>query len=84
MRVTEHRQIFLRPDMSLYAAENSDHIQPQVVLCREYNAIMRIYTKIQPTLKYTAYFVRVIKCRQFFCAPDIFLYMSENSGLIQP
>ena len=28
VRVAEYRQIFLRPDMSSYAAENSDHVQP--------------------------------------------------------
>ena len=33
VRVAEYRQIFLRPDMSSYAAENSNHIQPRVVFC---------------------------------------------------
>ena len=51
VRVAEYRQIFLRPDMSSYAAENSNHIQPQVVLLCEHNTIMRIYTKIQLILE---------------------------------
>ena len=35
-------------------------------------------------IKRTAHFVRVIKCRQFFCAPGIFLYTPENSDHVQP
>ena len=47
IRVTKRGQMFLQPDMSSYAAENSNHIQPQVVLLCEHNAIMRILNKIQ-------------------------------------
>ena len=43
-----------------------------------------ITSQIQPIIKYKTHFMRVIKCRQFFCAPDIFLYIPENSGQIQP
>ena len=35
----------------LYTAENRIQIQPWVVLCCEYNTIMRIYTKIQLILE---------------------------------
>ena len=53
VRVAEYRQIFLRPDMSSYAAENSNHIQPQVVLLCEHNTIMRILNKIQLMVEFS-------------------------------
>ena len=42
IRVTKRGQIFLRPDMSSYAAENSDHVQPVVVFFCKHNVTMRI------------------------------------------
>ena len=51
IRVTKRGQMFLQPDMSSYAAENSNHIQPQVVLLCEHNTIMRILNKIQLILE---------------------------------
>ena len=80
VRVTEHRQIFLRPDMSSYAAENSNHIQPQVVLLCEHNIIMRILNKIQLIVEFLVSFMQATEHRQIFLQSDIFLYTPENSG----
>ena len=71
VRVTEHRQIFLRPDMSSYAAENSNHIQPQVVLLCEHNTIMRIYTKIQLILESNLDFQGFINIDQTYSKTEV-------------
>ena len=59
MQVTKCGQIFLRPDMSSHAAENSGQIQPQVVFCCKHNIIMRIYIKIQLVVEFRLGFLRV-------------------------
>ena len=51
---------------------------------RLYSTTGCITQQIQLIIKYKTHFVRVIKCRQFFCAPDIFLYVPENSDHVQP
>ena len=80
----ETQTIFLQTDTSSYAAENSGLIQPWVVLCCEYNTIMRIYTKIQSIVESMISFVRITKHGQMFLQPDMSSYVPENSGLIQP
>ena len=78
VRVAEYRQIFLRPDMSSYAAENSNHIQPQVVLRYEYNATIRILNKIQLMIEFRVSFMQVTKRRKMFLQTDTSSYMPEN------
>ena len=78
VRVTEHRQIFLRPDMSSYAAENSNHIQPQVVLLCEHNIIMRILNKIQLIVEFRVGFMQVTTHRQFFTTWYIFITVRKR------
>ena len=62
---------FLRPDMSSYAPENSDYIQPQVVLCCKYNVTMRIYTKIQLILESNLDFQGFINVIQTHPNPEV-------------
>ena len=68
----------MRPDTFLYTSENSDHIQPQVVLRYEYNATMRILNKIQLMIEFRVSFMRVTKCGQIFLRPDISSHTAEN------
>ena len=51
IRVTKRGQMFLQHDIFSHAPENSDHIQPQVILLCEHNIIMRILNKIQLILE---------------------------------
>ena len=78
MRVTKCGQIFLRPNMSSYAAENSNHIQPQVVLLCEHNIIMRILNKIQLIVEFRVSFMQVTKHRQFFTTWYIFITVRKR------
>ena len=78
VRVAEYRQMFLRPDMSSYAAENSNHIQPQVVLLCEHNTIMRILNKIQLIVEFRVSFMQVTKHRQFFTTWYIFITVRKR------
>ena len=78
VRVAEYRQIFLRPDMSSYAAENSDHVQPQVVLLCEHNTIMRILNKIQLIVEFQVSFMQVTTHRQFFTTWYIFITVRKQ------
>ena len=80
VRVAEYRQIFLRPDMSSYAAENSNHIQPQVVLLCEHNIIMRILNKIQLIVEFRVSFMQVTIHRQFFTTWYIFITVRKRWG----
>ena len=52
VRMTKCRQFFT-PRHVLYTAENRTQIQPQVVLCCEYNTIMRILNKIQLMVEFS-------------------------------
>ena len=78
MRVTKCGQIFLRPNMSSYAAENSNHIQPQVVLLCEHNIIMRILNKIQLMIEFRVSFMQVTKREKMFLQTDTSSYVPEN------
>ena len=74
IRVTKRGQMFfVRPDTFLYTSENSDHIQPQVVLLCEHNIIMRILNKIQLMVEFRVSFMRMTKCRQFFTTRYVFV-----------
>ena len=70
--------------MSSYAAENSNHIQPQVVLLREHNIIMRILNKIQLIVEFRVSFMQVTKRGKMFLQTDTSSYMPENRKGIQP
>ena len=78
IRVTKRGQIFLRPDMSSYAAENSNHIQPQVVLLCEHNIIMRILNKIQLIVEFRVSFMQVTKRGKMFLQTGTSSHASEN------
>ena len=80
IRVTKRGQIFLRPDMSSYAAENSDHVQPVVVFFCKHNVTMRIQTKIQLMVEFRVSFMQVTTYRQFFTTWYIFITVRKRWG----
>ena len=52
MWMTKRGQMFLQADISSYAAENSDHVQPVVVFCCKHSVTMRILNKIQLMIEF--------------------------------
>ena len=76
--------MFLQPDMSSYMPENSNHIQPQVVLLCEHNIIMRILNKIQLMIEFRVSFMQVTKREKMFLQTDTSSYVPENRKWIQP
>ena len=68
----------MRPDTFLYTSENSDHIQPQVVLRYEYNVTMRILNKIQLIVEFRVSFMQVTKRGKMFLQTDTSSYVPEN------
>ena len=71
VRTSKHRRRFLQHDIFSHAPENSNRIQPQVVLSCKYNTMARIYTKIQSMLELYLDFQSFINIAPMHPKPEI-------------